>query len=386
MDSDTMFTVVGAISRTPKTTLKQAMLRKYDCVMLRTCINYTYNPFLTYGVRRIDVKGIGLKKFDDLTWRLFNVLASRKLSGNKARSTIKSYCTGLTPQSASLFHKILTRDLRCGISLLTIHKVFPGLVPDYRVMKAEDYDPRRCDWPVYVGVKVDGLRGTYDDKKFLSPTGHPYVGLDHLVYELKQRVDTSVDGELLIPNMSFEESQGRIRSKNPTPDAEFWTFDLPQVNDSFDSRFFLLTESLRDLRMIKIIRHVLMYSHEEVMAYYKQCRNMGFEGVMVKSRGHTYQRKRSFDWMKIKPEDTEDVRCIGIYEGQGKYKGALGGIIVRRKGKIVRVGGGFSDHQRILYFREPDRVIERTCEVLFTERTTRRSLRHPRFKRVRYDK
>lgn len=385
MNSDSLYSIVEMMARTSQPTLKRGILRKFDCVTLRRCLKYTYDPFLTYGVKKIKVKGYGLKQFNEWTWRLFDVLAKRKLTGNRARQTIQTYSHSLTPKSADLFYRVLTKDLRCGISAQTIHAVFPGLIPDYRVMKAQPYMEQRCSWPMYVSPKIDGLRATFDKGEFYSLSGHIYNGLYHIAKQLFL-LDIPVDGELLIPNLSFDKSSGKIRSNFDTPGAEFWVFDLPSIKDTFTNRFFILTELVRDLKNVKIIRHSLVHSHQEVMDYYHQCRTMGFEGVMVKTPDHYYQKKRSYDWMKIKPVETEDVKCVRLFEGQGKYQSQMGGIIVRRGGKNIRVGSGFNDNQRLLFFSNPDRIVGRTCEVQFTEETTGRSLRHPRFIRIRYDK
>jgi len=121
------------------------------------------------------------------------------------------------------------------------------------------------------------------------------------------------------------------------------------------------------------------------------------EGLIVKIPDAAYAKKKSFDWLKVKTQETEDLRIINAFSGEPhtKYVHCLGGLIVERQGVQVRVGGGFSDHEREtiwqLYLTDkqnPDNhaLIGRLIEVEFHEVTPDGSLRHPRFVRFRDDK
>jgi len=108
------------------------------------------------------------------------------------------------------------------------------------------------------------------------------------------------------------------------------------------------------------------------------------EGAIVKNLRGLYEKKRSRNWLKMKAEETEDLRVIGAYEGEGKYAGKLGGLIVDRKGVEVRVGGGFTDAQREELWDNPS--IGSLIEVEYQEVMESGNLRHSRFVRFRPDK
>lgn len=139
------------------------------------------------------------------------------------------------------------------------------------------------------------------------------------------------------------------------------------------------------------------------------------EGVMVKNPNAQYQKKKCVDWLKVKAEETEDLRIIGAYPGKPgtKYEGSLGGVVVDFNGVHVRVGGGFSDPEReslwedfssdlwgcgtMCLYQEKDAVlfpkppedallIGRLLEVAYHEVTPDLSMRHPRAVRFRDDK
>ena len=103
-----------------------------------------------------------------------------------------------------------------------------------------------------------------------------------------------------------------------------------------------------------------------------------------------YEFKRTKNLLKMKVMQTCDIRCIGIEEGQGKYKGTLGAIICDYKGFELRVGSGFSDEQRKFFYENPNDIVGRIIECQFFEETHDKdgnlSLRFPIFKTIRNDK
>jgi ATP-dependent DNA ligase len=134
------------------------------------------------------------------------------------------------------------------------------------------------------------------------------------------------------------------------------------------------------------------------------------EGAMVKTWDGAYEKKKSYTWLKLKPEETKDLFITGFYNGEAgsENEDRLGGAIVDHEDVEVRVGGGWSSDERDQLYKDwehdaailgidpkvgfkpgyslpLDQVFDRgfkflgrMIEVKFNEVTPDGSLRHPR--------
>jgi DNA ligase-1 len=96
----------------------------------------------------------------------------------------------------------------------------------------------------------------------------------------------------------------------------------------------------------------------------------GGEGVMINLLDSPYRFTRCWDIMKVKKFQSLDLEVIGVEEGSGRLAGTLGAILVRYKGgNTVRVGSGFSDEERALYWADPSLILHKVCEIKYFEST-----------------
>jgi DNA ligase 1 len=382
---DYQLDVLNMMAMKPRREDKENLLREIDPKILKAALD----PSIRYYLNVPTTRGAGTNQLNDMSWRILAVLSDRSLSGTKAKNVVTSHIHSLTPKSGELFKRILLKDLRCGAGVKMVNRVYPNLIGEFGIMLAEPFDEKYVDFPCWVSPKIDGNRVTYDKGIFFSRSGKQIHGLEQLERGLKHYQydkDWTLDGELRDSSTTFQKSSGLIRSKDIKRGMTFFVFDIPSIRGPANARYAKL-DFLSFPNNVQALKHNLVHSLEEIYKMYDLARKAGFEGVMVKSYGHFYQRKRSHDWLKIKASDAMDLEVVRVVEGTGKYLGSLGAAVVLLNGEEVSVTPAMDDKRRKYYWIYKNHLLGKTIEVMFQERTADgKSLRHPRFRIVRDDK
>jgi DNA ligase 1 len=442
-----VFKLLQEIGKTSSRSEKEAILaRCKDDALLRRVLTYTCNPYITFGITppKVETDGHDIITETSPVWSLLTALEQRRITGNDAKELVKEWLFKLNTENSELLWRILSKDLRAGFTANTVNKVIPGHIPEFDVMLAHKFEEKRIkSWPAIAEPKLDGVRVIAlvegNLAQFVSRNGREFPAMAHMskpVVEVvkaaieRAKADPSreamvryltcgtsapavmIDGEMVSGN--FNKSVGDIRRKDEAAtDAIYHIFDIlplktfrekDEIALSYTGRRHIVewvSESARGAP-VKAVPRYLVNSVEEIHALYQAVRESGLEGLIIKPKEGTYQKKRSHFWLKIKAEETIEVRVTGAFEGTGKYEGMLGGLLGDVDGVEVSVGGGFSDQQRREFWaawqRDKQRmdnppvmpgdleIVERLMEVEFHEITPDGSLRHPRFKRFRDDK
>lgn len=98
-----------------------------------------------------------------------------------------------------------------------------------------------------------------------------------------------------------------------------------------------------------IVQMLYINREDELNITLKDVVNEGYEGLMLANPlwKWTDTTSRKIEFCKLKKRKTVDLLCIGTTEGEGKYEGMIGSLILRdRQGREVKVGSGLSDEQR----------------------------------------
>lgn len=379
------------------------------------------DPFVTYGIGTFPVckENTSGKDicFEELG-TLLGMLADRRLSGNAAKDALVQYGERLNFDSAELLQRIVLKDLRAGFSESTVNKIRPGTITTFDCMLAHPFSKfsEKVKYPVAVEPKLDGVRvlSFVDVKartvKFFSRSGREFTTFDHLIEhalsfaECLCHDDLFSDGKVVLDSEVvsgvFNETVSQVRKKDvQATDAKLYVFDaLPYftfANDEKKGCQLSGTYSQRRDRLeiaqatcasdefVKILPLKIANEESEVYELYQSFRSMNLEGAIVKDMSGLYERKRSKNWLKIKAEESVDVRVVGWISGTGKYLGMIGALVVDFNGVEVNVGSGLTDGLR---GANPRELLDRLIEVEYHEITPDGSLRHPRFKRFRDDK
>ena len=203
----------------------------------------------------------------------------------------------------------------------------------------------------------------------------------------------------------------RVHSKNHQEAldkvAVKWViFDCLKLNDEtiMDISF---SERLKKMKNVPNQAHRM--KDDNVMAFYNQAINDGFEGIIVKNADVPYEAgKRSAFWAKYKPPRIElDVVIMSAKYGEGKRANVFGTFEIGVKSdkgivSVGKVGTGFSDGDLVslthnlrrnvenfennTYYFLPRVVLEVNADLVSRDEKGNLGLRFPRCKRIRDDK
>lgn len=379
---------------------------------------YALNPMLTYNVSedtlRNKIPGAWqTNNYRDI-FEICEILASRKGVDDHTVNMVCSFLRVLDTEEQELYIKLLSKTLRLGVTAKTVNKVIPGLIPEWEVQQAYPIDkyPIAENTEFWLTQKLNGVRATYYDGKLIARSGVPYSGLEHIINTIESSPMGAyvLDGELtlmdkqgLSDNEAFRVATGILNSDDVNKTTICFTvFDIipkedfdnktPKVNYS-DRRILLdnfseFMDSSGCLRILPVLYHGTDRSKIEELL--NRMVSEDKEGLMLNT-DVPYKRTRHKGILKIKRFYTMDLKIIGYEEGTGRLEGTLGAFVLEYKGNEVKVGSGFTDEQRDVFWRNRDEMVGLLCEVKYKEissdkNTGLESLQFPVFVRMRTDK
>ena len=232
-----------------------------------------------------------------------------------------------------------------------------------------------------------------------------------------------VDGEVVAFNekhvSDFQKLQPRMHAssreeaKESTTKVYYYIFDIMYVNGhdvtqcKLRDRKKLLHKAVKAKDPLRLVK----YRNDDGIAFYHEACKKGWEGLIAKHAGSTYEHKRSNNWLKFKCIMQQEFVIGGYTEPHGERIG-FGALLLGfyRDNSLVyagKVGTGFDDqtlkdlHEKMEKIKrktspydqgEPEKKEvhfvspELVCEVVFSEWTNDDRLRHPRYKGLRRDK
>lgn len=450
------FERIAAVSGNAKNDLLTEELKNADVLW---AMKRALDPMLTYGIGKKTIKA-AIKKLSGFGDKHMSVqeaemilaqLQDRTLKGGAAKAELARLYSTYSEESWHVLTRIITKDVRAGMSGKSVNRALGREeIIIFEVNLAHPYAAKRVKkWPVKIEIKHDGVRTiciadlSAKTAVFLSRTGkefHAFRSLSSdVITFLTAGLNVSsglvvLDGEVITGD--FLKTVSEVRRKTfDAKDAEYHVFEfmterefvkgcsLPEERrrGRLELLFRRAAETLGEAEMdnlaVKLIEQEIASNDEEVRAKFREKFSMGFEGIIVKQTHTFYERSRNNGYLKLKDEvetaGEVDLKVIGVYEGEGKYEGMAGGIIVDFNGVEVRIGGGFTDKQRaeiwadytgrvvtytsVSWEEELDEmitvthtvkpsgqsIIGRLVEVKYHEITNYGSMRHGRFHRFR---
>ena len=421
------YKILEKIKNTSSNNEKQVILEnnKND-ELLKEILEFVYNPYFRTGLSSKKIrKKLPLAEYrlllnyEDSIIYMFRYLKDHNTGTDQDIAHVQWYIRNYSEGYQDMVEEILTQNLKIGMTAKSINKVYKNLIPEFDVMLAEKYWEKIGDLEknipeIIITQKLDGVRCVAlkngNNIELMSRSGQPMTGFVEIEQELRTLPDGVYDGEMLA-NYSINNSldlfsatimTARTKSDNKL-NMVYNVFDY--VNNIVEFKTGIFNESCKNRKneLGKILNTAKCPHIKYVPILYQGKYNGSVvdkildkvlmykgEGLMINLANAPYQKKRTNDILKVKKMQTADLRVVDLFEGKGKLKGTLGGVVVKYKGGDVRVGSGFSDQERTFFWNNPQKIFGKIVEIKYFEESKNKddnlSLRFPIFKMVRYDK
>lgn len=334
-----------------------------------------------------------------------------------------AYCQGFIAANyeyTGFLTAVFTKSLKLGVDVKLVNKTYgKGFIPVHEVQLGSSRDKLRLkdNEVFFLTQKLNGVRCTYVNGKLISRQGTEFIGLDHIVdaiHKAEEKYDNQnmiLDGELihkndgtLSDNDNFRLGTGIINAKEGDKSSiMFMVFDILPYDDFVQGKSkanYSLRRTWLDTLSgifngitgcVEVVP--LLYSgvdQSRIDGWLAFADNHGWEGIMLNKEA-PYECKRTTNLIKIKSFKFSDLRIVGYEEGDGKYKGMLGAVIVDYKGNSVNVGSGFDDAERVELWKNPDELIGKIATIKYKEVSKNKdtgleSLQFPVWNELREDK
>jgi len=407
--------MVIEVNSTNKTNEKKIILAKYDD--LQKVLLYVYDnkvfSITSKNYLKFEKNKKKIKKNINIKHDLFSLLdhlIDRKITGDTALLHLYHYINDNIEYKEYILN-IIDKTLKIRLNTSIINKIFPKLIPVFRPVLANKYDPKRLeksknDW--YVSRKLDGVRCLIliepkkKSVKFFSRTGKEFHTLLILKNEILINIElfheaVVLDGEIVSMKNGVEDFTNlmkEIKKKNHVmKNPKYFIFDMLKKEDFFNLKSEeIYSERLKKFKKINIyfvffeVLEQNKYTDDNFSKLIEKSEKNNWEGLMLRE-DVKYEGKRTNSLLKYKKMHDEEYKVIDIIKGpwreiskETKLENTIETMVaVIIDYKDTKVGSGFSLEERKHFYKNPESIIGKIITVQYFEKT-KDSLRFPIFK------
>jgi hypothetical protein len=405
---------------------KIAELEKHkDNDLLQTVIILALDPFTQFYIRKIPKYNRGVHTIPLVqSCKQLKKLASREYTGNAAIDMLTSLLESSTTDDAKVLERIIQKDLKCGVSISTVNKVWPGMIHDYPCMLCSPSDEKlisKFEFPAIVQLKMDGMRfnaivknGTVEYRSRNGKEIHGIQHLDEAFLNMGGSKNRVFDGELLIQaddgaicdrqtgngilnkavKGTITASEAKLVRATVWDVIDYEDFTVGYSGVPYRDRFEHIAASVFT-GSVRVVEHQMVESITEAREVFDRYLAAGEEGIILKAGTAPWENKRVKHQLKFKGELECDLQIVDVQEGTGKYVGMLGAIVCQSgstdgKNITVSVGSGFNDDHRINLWNIRNELLGKIVVLKYNSRIQNKqggdSLFLPIFLEIREDK
>ena len=411
--------ILNELNESNSSNYKLDILKKYkDNSELKKLLELTYNRNkYNFNVSKNCIikdnpsilESNGSKTVDELLSAL-EILGGGTIRGNEAHQFVFNHLKCLDNDNKEIFLNVLGRDLKIGLNVKSINKVFKNLIPKPNYMRCavlSEKTLKKINFPAFIQLKMDG---TYREIHVADGqvSGKTRSGEEYfnpvLFKEMENFPNGFYTGELTIEGESRFTGNGLINSLNPPYEKiTFTVWDyltdedyLEKSKTPYYSRFESLSDIIekRESNRVKLVPNHEVNSIDEALKYVSDWMEQGLEGGVLKDKNNVFKNGTSGTQLKIKLKVDAEMRITGFTDGTigTKREGKIGAIqFSNDEGTIKGQCSGFSDEELDLFTKNKDNLIGRIISVEFndivkSENNDYYALSHPRFIEIRNDK
>lgn len=338
------------------------------------------NPAINFYIKKIPAEHriSGFMALDTALDVLQQRIAERVVTGDAAKLEVSRVLGMLDDYDADVIKRVISRDLRCGVSDSTVNAVWKGLIPEYPYMRCclpKQTKLDKFNWKrgVYSQLKADGMFGNINvlpdsTIEITSRNGSifPMEKFADLASEIsaKFKADTQTHGEVLVRRsgqiLSREIGNGILNSvlkggdfgPNEVPIVLVWDqIPLAEVKPGnkykveYETRFNVLAEQVSQCNeLVGLIETKIVNSYDEAYEHYIEMLDKGFEGTIIKDPSAIWEDTTSKLQVKFKLEVDVDLMIVDFTPGKGKNESTFGSITCQSSdGELIVNVSGFKD-------------------------------------------
>lgn len=278
-------------------------------------------------------------------------------------------------------------------------------------------DLEKVRYPVLASAKLDGVRALIVNGQVLSRTLKP-IPNRYVQHVLGKEEFNGLDGELIVGNPNnnncLQHTMSGVMSIEGEPDFAYFAFDKWTRQVPFKTVQWALAFQYSAPFLIAH-PHKEIFDYKQLEGFEEEVLDQGYEGLILRDPEGPYKFNRSTTkegWMlKLKRFEQDEAVIIGFeellhndnspeldergytkratvqaYKHGGNKLGAFFCKLLDREtktpidGSAFSVGTGFTDEQRIRFWRDRDELFGRIITVKhFAQQGVKNALRHPVF-------
>lgn len=420
----TLYKIIESLRTTQGTKAKQAildankdneLLREYMKAVFDPAINYYQSNLPKFTKVSLDIPmEFGFIHLCDL-----DVLVQRKVTGNAAKDYLVSLLSNSSDEAVELVSYVIKRKIGgANVGETMVLNTWPELFfcPPYQRCSLMDAKVKAAFDKLPFWFVQSKLDGSFAYLK-RSKTGSEAITRNGSIYPtwLSEKLSKGVSegsvvvGEMLVYKdgkvLSRKEGNGLLNSVLQGADqGEFsgynfmmtaWDllteeeFKRGSSSRKYIDRFKVLSDLCLQTSNINLVAHWNVTSMEEAYKIYAEHLARGEEGCIVKNPNALWKDGTSKGMVKLKLEFEADYVITGVFEGNGKYEGMLGGYNCETSDGMIKfnVGSGFTDVQRELDDSVIGKIVTvKANDIILRDGSETESLFLPIFIEIRNDK